>query len=175
MVAVDRFAPTGVGVIVTGALLLALELGWIISWAISVGIDIGNAEGTLDFNDPLQRSTNGFLALAAPHTALIPAIFAIISDVVGACKNKGACTFGEIPPSQWFIFCWVVVPFDVLQFLYTSKLKALYFSQSTTLARNNYYHTLSILQLVSSSTIAFWAAFVWLWIVFFVRPRATKQ
>jgi len=172
---VERYAPSGLVVIISGAILIALDFCWLMSWASMAALDIGRATGKLDVNDGLLRANTGFIALAAPHITLIPAIFAIISDVARACKNKGVCMLGEYPPPQWFLFCFLVIPFDVLEYLYNIQLKDKVFSQSTELKKNNYYVTLATFQLGNSSAICLWAACTWLWFVFSKPPQATEQ
>jgi len=147
-----------------GYAFIFAEIAWLLSWASFTGMDIVRATGALTPDDALLRSQTGFIALAAPHTALVPAIYGILTDLKNACKGD-KCTFGKFPPLQWFIFPLVVIPFDVLEFLYNRKLKELVFDKSS-LKHKDYYYSLSIFQLVNSCLIISWA-----FLVFFIIAR----
>jgi hypothetical protein len=65
-------------------------------------------------------ANEGFLALAAPHTTIIPTLIAIISDLERHCRSQTVCSL-ETPRLHWYIFPVLVVPFDALTLAYNVR------------------------------------------------------
>jgi hypothetical protein len=92
-----------------GYFLILCDVG---SWALWIGI-------TAKF---VERGDNlalaGFTALVAPHTVIIPTVFAILHDIGKNCVKM--CRL-ETPPWQWFVFPLLVIPLDALTLAYNRK------------------------------------------------------
>jgi hypothetical protein len=131
-------------------IFLTTELGWLLTWAVLTGITIKNGTGTMTADDPLTYAEAGFTALAAPHTAIIPAIFAIWNDIDNAC-NAAACVLPK-PALTWFVVPLLTIPFDVLLYLFNKKYFELYAE-----APNHWAVVLSTFQLCSSVIISAYA------------------
>lgn len=69
----------------------------------------------------LATGEAAFTALASPHVALTPAILGIIFDIDDKCKGI-SCTPLSTPPFTWFMFPLYTLPFDILQYIYNSKI-----------------------------------------------------
>lgn len=64
-------------------------------------------------------TTAGFIALAAPHTVILPTMLAIINDIEKHCTQKNCLL--ETPHWQWFIFPTLVLPLDGLTLAYNLR------------------------------------------------------
>ena len=69
----------------------------------------------------LFRAGAGLLALAAPHTVLVPTLGAILSDLDKHCSS-GQCLTLETPSWQWYVFAFLVIPFDCISLAYNLKV-----------------------------------------------------
>jgi len=69
--------------------------------------------------DELPKTVDVLLALAAPHTTLVPSILAVLNDLVRHC-GSGACSL-ETPNWQWYVFPALIIPFDALDLAYNMK------------------------------------------------------
>jgi hypothetical protein len=68
-----------------------------------------------------EHIQDGFVALAAPHTVIIPTLAAIIGDLEKHCKKGSDECRTETPHWQWYLFPVLVLPLDVLTFAYNLR------------------------------------------------------
>ena len=64
------------------------------------------------------RVTAGFVALASPHTVIIPSMFAILSDLRKHCKPGVDVCLIDSPHWQWYLFPILAIPLDGLTLAY---------------------------------------------------------
>lgn len=69
--------------------------------------------------DKKEYAIEGFLALVAPHTTLVPSLLAILNDISRHCGSL-VCSL-ETPNWHWYIFPALIIPFDALSYEYTQK------------------------------------------------------
>ena len=106
-----------------GWLLIALDAGnwlyWISIASENVKRGSVDASGVQDVH--LVRAQAAFLALGSPHTVLIPTLGAILTDLTKHC-SRDKCTQLETPSWQWYIFAFLVLPFDCISLAYNLKV-----------------------------------------------------
>jgi hypothetical protein len=105
-----------------GWLLVALDAGNWIYW-ISIASDNvkrGSVDASGVPDERLVRAQAAFLALASPHTVLIPTLGAILSDLSKHC-SKDKCTHLETPSWQWYVFAFLVLPLDCITLAFNIK------------------------------------------------------
>jgi len=100
----------------------AEQQGWflvgldIVSWLLWISITASFIERRKD-----ELTLLGITALAAPHTIIIPTLITIINDLHNHCRENGTCSL-DMPRIQWYIFPTLVVPYDVITFVYNLKV-----------------------------------------------------
>jgi hypothetical protein len=146
-----------------GVLLLLAELGWFASWIAFSAKDIADGTGVMDKNDPLNRAQTGFTALAAPHTALMPAVLAIVNDIRKSCTRRDRCAL-KTPAITWFTIPMLALPFDVLQYCFNRKYFNLHVGEP-----NAWPVRLSLYQVVNCLLIGTWSTLVYAAIFWNVR------
>jgi hypothetical protein len=106
-----------------GKLLVLIDLGGWLYWIWLASDSIRHAspaglDGALDAH--LQRAQAGVLALAAPHTVIIPTLGSILQDISKHCV-RGQCASLETPAWQWYVFAFLALPFDCISLFFNLK------------------------------------------------------
>lgn len=144
--------------------LIIADVLWLLIWVGLTWRDIDNGTGLLDTNDSLLVSQAGFTALAAPHTALIPALLSMRSDLEKACTQEDKCKF-PIPALTWFVVPALTIPFDVLFYKYNNKYYDKYVHDNT-----KWPVPLSAYQLSISCSVCAYAFYTYFYIAWPVWP-----
>jgi hypothetical protein len=122
---------------VVGEIILVADFAWWLSWISLMALSLTRGE--------LNDSTAGFNALACPHTAIIPTIFAILHDFYTNCTTE-VCTVST-PAFTWYVFPALIIPYDALALSYN----ALYYGQ------HHWTFGLSIYTVIVSCFTALWS------------------
>jgi hypothetical protein len=133
----EKIQPKYRAVYIVGECILLADFGWWLTWVAFAIRSLSHRQ--------LNDSTSFFDALASPHTALIPTMFAILSDLYNNC-NTEQCQV-TTPAFTWYSFPILMIPYDAISLSYNIQ----YYG------KNHWTYGLSIYTLIVSSLTALWS------------------